>query len=50
MKTGQGCGLRPCHSPGIESGMCLNVCMENGGNGEDASPEGEWVMCVCQSM
>lgn len=33
MKMRQGHGLGLCHG--------LSVCMESGGNGEDASPEGE---------
>lgn len=46
---GQGHGLRPCHDPGVELRMGLSVCMESGGNGGDASPEGECVMCLCRS-
>lgn len=50
MKMGQGRGLRLCHGPGVELPMGLCVCMESGGNGGDASLEGEWVMRLCQSV
>lgn len=50
MKSGQGHGLTPCRGPGIELGMGLSVCMENGGNGGDGSLEGRWVMRLCLSV
>lgn len=50
MKSAQGHGLRLCHGLGVELGMSWSACMENEGNGVDGSPEGQWVMRLCQSM
>lgn len=49
-KSVQGHGLRPYRGLGVELGIGLSVCMENGGNGGDGSPEGQRVMRLCQSM
>lgn len=50
MKMGQGHGLRLYHGLGVELPMGLSVCTESGGNGGDASLEGEWVTRLCWSV